>query len=485
LSALPQQLLNIDPDAIIRAAKIENFKAGDFELVGLFPKQEEAMRILTQDGEVRQLLYGGGKGGGKSALGVLWLTFMSLAYPGTRYFVGRSELKKIMQSTWMTVQKMYEIHGLKVGVDYKFNGQMNYIQFTNGSRIDFLDFRRIPSDPDYTRYGSLEFTSGWLEEGGEINVGAFHVAKIIIGRHKNKEYGIKAKLLVTCNPARNWMYYEFYRPFINETLPSTRAFIPALVDENTFIDPDYRAILDELQGKDRARLLLGNWEYDDDPHRLITNEGIDALFYNSMLPTGRRCITGDIALQGSDLFVLAYWNGFRCEELVYIRKCDAKQVEEAVRAMAERNKVFSMRDICLDTQGIGSWLTAYLKGCVSYVSNKRPKKRKGDKNYATINDQVSFHLANRINEKGVFVNPERIFEYVPKTGKMEAVESVEVWEMINEELQQVKDAGIEDGKVRIVRKDDVKQVLGRSPDFWDNFKCREYLELSGTTYSSF
>lgn len=42
-------------------------------------------------------------------------------------------------------------------------------------RIDFLDLQYKPSDPLYERYGSIEFTGGWIEEGGEVNFGAYTI----------------------------------------------------------------------------------------------------------------------------------------------------------------------------------------------------------------------------------------------------------------------------------------------------------------------
>ena len=58
-------------------------------------KQIDALNLLAIDNDCRQLLYGGGVGGGKSFLGCDWQIKRRLKYPNTRGLIGRSELKKL------------------------------------------------------------------------------------------------------------------------------------------------------------------------------------------------------------------------------------------------------------------------------------------------------------------------------------------------------------------------------------------------------
>lgn len=41
-------------------------------------------------------------------------------------------------------------------------GKDNFIELGNGSRIDLLDLQYQPRDPLYERFGSLEYTGGWI-----------------------------------------------------------------------------------------------------------------------------------------------------------------------------------------------------------------------------------------------------------------------------------------------------------------------------------
>ena len=130
--------------------EIEAFKRGLFDFVTVreekkHEKQEAALQVLT-DSEHSEFLYGGAAGGAKSWTGATWELFMALSYPETRYFVGRSVLKRLMESTLPTFHKVMKAYCIPDKL-YYFNGGYNYFQFYNGSRIDFVALAKTPSDP--------------------------------------------------------------------------------------------------------------------------------------------------------------------------------------------------------------------------------------------------------------------------------------------------------------------------------------------------
>jgi phage terminase large subunit len=98
------------------------------------------------------VVYGGAAGGGKTWLAAEKTLVYCYLYPGYKSFIGRDELKRIMASfypTWVNVCQYHDIPQ----EDWTFNGQYGYILFKNGSRIDFLDLKFLPSDPLYERFG--------------------------------------------------------------------------------------------------------------------------------------------------------------------------------------------------------------------------------------------------------------------------------------------------------------------------------------------
>ena len=183
-------------------------------------KQHQAFQKLFDD-KTREVYFGGAAGGGKSYLGALWLIQNCYRYPGTRWFIGRNELSRLKKSSYVTFQKACTNLGIPRS-DWRLNGQDNFIEFNNGSVIDLLDLVHKPSDEMYERFGSLEYTGGWIEEAGEVNETAYEVLKSRIGRYRNDDYDLyPAKLLVTCNPKKNWLYREVYKPWKEKRLIQT------------------------------------------------------------------------------------------------------------------------------------------------------------------------------------------------------------------------------------------------------------------------
>jgi hypothetical protein len=66
----------------------------------------------------------------------------------------------------------------------------------------------LPSDPDFERLDSTEYTYAWIEESQEISK---KCVDILIQKKYSNE--IIPKLLLTCNPKKNWLYSKYRKPF--------------------------------------------------------------------------------------------------------------------------------------------------------------------------------------------------------------------------------------------------------------------------------
>jgi len=426
------------------------------------PKQKECFKVLL-DKETKTIAYGGAAGGGKSFLGCFWLFVMCKAYPGTRWFIGRQELKRIRQSTLISWSKLCQLIGYS---EYSLNGKDNFIKLDNGSHIDLLDLEYKPSDPLYERFGSLEYTGGWIEEGGEINFGAYDVLRTRIGRHLNKELGITSKILVTCNPKKNWLYSEIYVKWKQGRLPSHTKFIQAFVQDNEHVGEDY---IDNLQSiKDKAtkeRLLLGNWEYDDDPSALFQYDNILNSFSNTFITqkNAKSYLTCDVARFGKDKSVIMLWRGFHCYKIIKIDKNSITELADIIKGLMRKERIPLSNVIC-DEDGVGGGVVDILK-CKGFIANSRQIDRKSNKqNFNNLKSQCAFSLAQQYEENKYYIEC-----------------STADQDIITEELEVVKDAGFDDdNKQRITPKKEMKDIIGRSPDYFDTINMREWFNVKET-----
>ena len=428
-------------------------------------KQDKAWQVL-QNNIVLYLIFGGGAGGGKSWLGCEWLLTNCYFYPQSKWFIGRKELKRLMASTFQTFVKVCQYHKIPKE-DWKLNGQYNYIEFFNGSRIDLLDVDFKPSDPLYERFGSLEYSSGWLEEAGEEPFGAFDILKTRINRHLNKELKIPPKILITCNPSKNWLYRLVYKPYRNRTLPKEYAFIQSLYGDNPHTAESYGKMLVQIRDKaTKQRLMYGNWEYDEDPAKLMEYDAITDLFTNTVEENVRRYLTGDIARYGQDKTVIKLWKGFDVYKMFVYEKQGIDTTIDKIRDIL-RDEQIPYSHAIVDEDGVGGGVVDGLRGIKGFVANSSALKNPetlAKENYRNLKTQCSYMFAEKVNNREIAI-----------TAEMSEKEK----EMIIEECDQIRSKDIErDAPLQLVPKEEVKEMIGRSPDFSDALIQRMYFELN-------
>jgi len=416
-------------------------------------KQYEAWEALKIKDEV---FLGGGAGGGKSWLICETRLVNCYLYPGYRSFIGREELKRLMQSTYVTWCKVTQHHNIPKD-DWKLNGQYNYIEFKNGSRIDLLDLKFIPSDPLYERFGSLEYSDGAIEEAGEVHPLAKDVLGSRIGRHLNDK--IRPTLLITGNPKKNWTYQDYFKPYKAGNLPENIAFIQSLYSDNPYTAESYKKQLAQIKDKaTKERLMFGNWEYDDDPSALLTYDAIIDLFTNPHSENGRRWMTVDVARYGRDKSVIMLWNDLTIYKIVTFTKIGIDQLAEKVRNLAIEEHI-PYSSIIADDDGVGGGLVDILRGIKGFINNSRPLK---EENYQNLKTQCYYKLAEMINNRAISIKE---ISTLDRT-------------LLIEELEQLKTKDADkDNKLRIVPKEEIKEILGRSPDLSDSMMMRMFFEI--------
>ena len=167
----------------------------------LTAKQTRAIEFL-EDKVTTELYYGGAAGGGKSYFGGYWLLKSALKYPGTRWLMGRSELKNLKKTTLNSFFEVCKEQGLRANEHYRVNQQDSIVHLPNGSQIILADLFAYPSDPQFDSLGSLEITGAFIDEAPQVSEKGKHIVKSRI-RFKLDEFGLIPKLLMCGNPSKN------------------------------------------------------------------------------------------------------------------------------------------------------------------------------------------------------------------------------------------------------------------------------------------
>lgn len=384
---------------------------------------------------------------------------MCQRYPGTRWLMGRSKLKTLTETTLNTFFE--QTNNLGIGNQFKFNAKKYIIYWTNGSEIILKDLFLYPSDPNFDSLGSLEITGAFIDECNQLSYKAWQVVKSRI-RYNIMELGIIPKMLGTCNPAKNWTYKEFYKPNRDKTLEPYRKFIQSLPTDNPHLPQSYLTSLLELDKNSKQRLYYGNWEYDDDPATLIEQDAISDYFNPThLIPSGNKFMTIDVARKGKDKTVFRIWHGWVCIHRYEILKSGIDQIVKQAKEYQVKHQVPNSNTIA-DEDGVGGGVVDYLR-CKGFVNNSRPLN---DENYDNLKSQCTFITAKKImmREAGELTNDSSIVENT------------------SEEMEQVKQKDLDkDGKMGVIAKDKVKEMLGRSPDDWDSIMMRAYFDLRPST----
>ena len=421
-------------------------------------KQKEAMTYLL-DNSTKEVLYGGAAGGGKSWVGCSWIIRMCLQHKGTRYLIGRSKLDALKKTTLNTFFEVCSHWNLKGGEHYKYNGQTNVITFYNGSEILLKDLFLYPSDRNFDSLGSLEITGAFIDEANQVTEKAKNVLASRI-RYKLDENNLVPKLFMSCNPAKNWVYSEYYRPSLDGSIRSYRKFIQAKVTDNEFISKHYEEQLSQMDLVSRKRLLDGDWEYDNSDDVLIDYGAITNMFTNKV-EEGQRYITCDVARFGKDKSVVMLWNGLAVTQLKTFATNTITELAEYIQGLHKTYQV-PLYNIIVDEDGVGGGLKDILR-CRGFVNNSQALKKE---NYTNLKTQCYYKLADQINKGQLAM----------------CTIDVDIKADLIQELEQVKRTKIDaDTKLSILSKDKIKDIIGRSPDYSDALMMRMYYEIDANT----
>lgn len=328
-------------------------------------QQRKAWRALDEL-EVRRLLYGGAKGGGKSWFLCVWLFTMVWAImvlaklkpsknpPHVAWF-GRKQATDFTTTTLQTwreiIPEEYYIlraatekdpkHILiadRIAIDYGgLDRQENINKFNSAEYIIICidQAEEVSKDDVSTVIASLRMVL--LFPNGKPVVPLDSKGNVIIDPVTGKPYDhLPFKELFSANPRQCWLKDDF----ITNRKDSAR-FIPALPADNPHLPGDYVRTLEDAFGH-RPDLLRayrdGDWSAVEDPEQIILNLWIQEMkSRTSHAPRIKRYLVCDPARFGDDECVIHLREDMEIVDKHIMPYCRSTQISNRLASMSTAN----------------------------------------------------------------------------------------------------------------------------------------------------
>lgn len=243
-------------------------------------------------------------------------------------------------------------------------------------------------------------------------------------------------------------------------------------------DPNYIANLLSQDEETQSQLLKGNWKHipnDKDIYDYVSFLGMFNNPYSNK--SNNRYITADIALEGSNKFVVGFWEGKSLEDIAIIDKSKGNEIINVIKKFQIDYRVPN-NHVCFDADGVGGFVDGFITGAIPFNGGNQPREIKDatsgkliKENYFNLKTQC-FYRSGLSVKNGDYSISERVA--VKMYDKTKTVK-----QRFLEERKAIKKFKTDnDGKLRIIPKEEMKVLLqGESPDLMDMFMMREYFEL--------
>jgi hypothetical protein len=210
-----------------------------------------AARLCDKPGGPTAVGYGGARGGGKSH----WLLAQMGAddcqrRPGLKCLLLRKSGKSNLESFEDLRRRLFP------ALPHTFNASQGVLSFPNGSRIVAKHYQ---TENEIDSYLGLEYDVIGIEEATTLTARKYHD---ILTCLRTSKPNWRPRLYSTTNPGgvgHEWYRQTFIRPHQRGAESVTR-FISAKVDDNRFIDPEYKKTLATRTGWQKQAWYHGRWD---------------------------------------------------------------------------------------------------------------------------------------------------------------------------------------------------------------------------------
>lgn len=219
-------------------------------------------------------------------------------------------------------------------------------------------------------------------------------------------------------------------------------------------------------------------EYVDNAGSLFKYTALVDLFSNTISKNNEKYLVVDIADDGSDKTVFGFFHDQELYRMEMFDRLNTETIVAQIRDFAAQERI-PYSHITVDAIGVGAGVasSSLLDGIVGFKSSYGAIRTDADParlpnvhyrndaplitDYKNLRSQCVFTLAQLINDHKASVS----------------VKDLRIKEKIIEELALYQDASKGDGKRMATQKEDIKALLGRSPDISDVLIMRQYFTI--------
>lgn len=249
--------------------------------------------------------------------------------------------------------------------------------------------------------------------------------------------------------------------------------------DNPFLPVDeLEALAQEYAGNNTAYKQEILAEHIDDAGSLFRYTSLVDMFSNTITKTAEKFLIVDVAGDGSDTTVFSFWQGLEMYRIEQFSRLNTDGIVNQIRDYASAERIpYSQIAVDAIGEGAGVATSSLLDGIVSFKSSYGAIKTEIDpvrlpnvhytkdapliSEYRNLRSQCIFELARLVNNHEIACR----------------VEDVRIKERIIEELALYQDVSKGDGKRFATPKEDIVELLGRSPDLSDTLIMRMYFQL--------
>lgn len=489
----------------------ENLHLGAGEKIyNILPQAGFQEEVLINDADIKMI--GGNRGGGKSYIMELSPLY-NIHIPMFSCYGFRKEEDDIKRGLWKTSKFIYTGVAEPKETDFQW-------KFPSGA---IVKFEHLQNEKEVDRrFRGAELPEIIIDELPQITFQTFFT---LLASNRNT-LGVKNQFTASCNPVsrKNWVYkfiswyideetnmiipersgkiryffkwgkdiseiswgdskeevYEKAKSYIDEIwnvgledgggskfdLINSFCFIEGSYEQNKIFrkkDPRYLGNLSQQGGRQSIKDIKGIWGDDEETEAIVTASDYEVMFRNTYQTNGIRTAISDVALKGDD-FVMYAFDGNHLFDAESFTNVTSDQAKALAQKFLQKNGIHES-NFLYDATGIGQFMDSFTKS-YAYTGNSSSSD---SRIWLNKRSECAERYATNVKEGRISIDRNLLNK---RFGNMTLREHLE------SERPTLKRKITTNGKYQMVTKQEMKQEIGRSPDYTDPMVMHEHFNKS-------